>query len=220
MVRLINNNNIKYIINAISGLLQLQDKVTYIREYNNPCVGPCVYVLWHKYQFCIHGIADRNKLNVLISTSKDGDIVAEFCTRMGYKVVRGSSGRKGSVSSTLSMIENLKKGENVAIMVDGPRGPLYEVKKGAIMIAREANVPIVPVYWYSTDPTYITIPSWDKMTSPLGPCRLLNVYGDPIYPRDLTDEEVAQRIRDSLFELEKKAPEWYKEAKEQKLWNK
>lgn len=199
--------------------MQLQDKMTFIKEYNNPSVAPCVYVLWHKYQFCVHGLPDRSNLNILISTSKDGDIVSEFCTRMGYKVVRGSAGRKGSVSSTLSMIEKLRNGESVAIMVDGPRGPLYKVKKGAIMIAREANVPIVPVYWYSTDPTYITIPSWDKMKTPFGPCRLLNVYGQPIYTQGLSDDEVAQKIKDSLFDIEKKAPEWFREAKEQKLWS-
>lgn len=41
--------------------------------------------------------------------------------KMGHlRVVRGSSNKKGAVTSTLQMIERLKEGESVAIMVDGP----------------------------------------------------------------------------------------------------
>lgn len=198
----------------------IQDKLTYLAEYNNPGKTPCVYVMWHGNQFCVHGIPDREKLNILVSNSLDGDIIAEGCRFLGYKTCRGSSQRKGAVSGTLSMIDRLKNGENIAIMVDGPRGPLYKVKSGAIVLAREAKVPIVPVHWYSPNPTFIKLPSWDKMTSPFGPCWLLNVYGEPIYTDGKTNEEVAEEIEKSLMNLIDIAPEKYKEAKKLKLWKK
>jgi hypothetical protein len=139
---------------------------------------------------------------------------------MGFKTCRGSSNRKGSVSGTLKMISKLKNGEDIAIMVDGPRGPIHKVKSGAIVLAREAGVPIVPIHWYSTDFTFVKFPSWDTMTSPIGPCKLINLYGKPIYVENKTNEQVAQEIKDSLEKLEKEAPERYKQARKQKLWNK
>lgn len=220
MVRLINKNNMKYVSNLICFFTMLQDKVTYIAEYHNPGITPCVYAMWHGNQFCVHGIPDRTNLNILVSNSLDGEIISEVCHYWGYQTCRGSSNRRGAISGTLKMINKLKNGENIAIMVDGPRGPLHSVKSGAICLARESGVPIVPVVWYSPNFTFVKFPSWDKMTSPFGPCWLLNLYGEPIYVNDKTDEEVAEQIKDSMLNLEKIAPEKYKEAKKLKLWKK
>jgi hypothetical protein len=46
------------------------------------------------------------------------------------------------------------------------------------------------------------------------------LYGKPIYVENKTNEQVAQEIKDSLEKLEKEAPERYKQARKQKLWNK
>lgn len=219
MVRLINEDNIGQVTNLAYIIMKTQEFFTYIREYNNPGISPCIYVMWHENQFCVHGLPNRNNVNILISNSLDGQIVSTVCERWGFKICRGSSQKKGSVSGTLKMISKLKNGESIAIMVDGPRGPLHSVKHGAIILAREAGVPIVPVHWYSSDFTFVRFPSWDKMSSPVGPCRLLNIYGNPIYTEGKSDDQVAEEIKNSLFDLEKIAPEKYKEAKKLKLWN-
>ncbi len=220
MVRLINKDNLKQVTNVAYVIMKMQEFFTYIRGYNHPKVSPCIYAMWHENQFLVHGIPNRKNLNILISNSLDGQIIGEVCERWGFQTCRGSSNRKGAVSGTLKMISKLEQGQNIAIMVDGPRGPLHKVKSGAIFLAREAKVPIIPVHWYSTDFTFVRFPSWDKMTSPLGPCRLLNLYGDPIYTDGKTDEQVADELRNALFELEKIAPAKYQEAKKSKLWNK
>ena len=220
MVRLINRKNMDQVSNLAYRIMKVQEFFTYIREYNNPQITPCIYAMWHENQFCVHGLPDRGNVNILISNSLDGEIIARVCDKWGFQLCRGSSNRKGSVSGTLKMISKLKNGENIAIMVDGPRGPVHKVKSGAIVLAREANVPIIPVHWYSPDFTFVRFPSWDKMTSPIGPCRLLNIYGEPIYTDDKADEQVAEEVRNSLLALEKSAPEKYQEARKLKLWNK
>ena len=220
MVRIINEQNIKYVIKFVCFLMGIQDKMTYIEEFDNPNKMPCIYVMWHGNQFCVHGMPHREKLNILISTSLDGNIVSEACKFLGYKTCRGSTGRKGAISGTLQLLERLKAGENVAIMVDGPRGPNRVVKHGAIMLARESNVPIIPVNWYSEDKTFIRFNSWDKMTTPVGPCRLLNTYGKPIYVKGKSDDEIAEEIKNSLIQLEKEAPDKYRKAIELQLWKK
>ncbi len=220
MVRLINKNNMGKVTDLAYSIMKVQELFTYIAEYNAPDISPCIYAMWHENQFCLHGIKDRKNINILISNSLDGEIIAKICEKWGFQTCRGSSNRKGSVSGTLKMISKLKEGQNIAIMVDGPRGPLHKVKSGAIVLAREAKVPIIPVHWYSPNFTFVKFPSWDKMTSPIGPCWLLNIYGDPIYADNMSDEEVAEEVRKSLLNLEKIAPEKYKEAKKLKLWRK
>jgi hypothetical protein len=220
MVRIINKDNMDKVFNVAYAIMHLQEFFTYIVEIDNPRISPCIYVMWHENQFCVYGLQNKNKVNILISNSIDGEIITKIVEKMGFKTCRGSSNRKGSVSGTLKMISKLKNGEDIAIMVDGPRGPIHKVKSGAIVLAREAGVPIVPIHWYSTDFTFVRFPSWDKMTSPIGPCRLINLYGEPIYTDGKTDEQVANEVRESLLKLAQEAPERYKQARKQKLWNK
>ena len=139
MVRIINKNNIKYIMNSLYFLLNLQAKFTHIIGINQPTQTPCIYAMWHANNFAVHGFPNRENVNVLISTSLDGDIVASTCEKWGFKVQRGSTGRKGSVEATLRLIEKLKHGESAAIMVDGPHGPYHVVKRGVITLSKESD---------------------------------------------------------------------------------
>ncbi len=224
MVRLINDSNMSFITNFAYGLMHLQEYFTHIKGYNEPKMKSCIYAMWHENQFLVHGIEDKAHLSIQISTSLDGEIIARIVERMGFKVVRGSAERRGAVQSTMQMITRLNEGESVAMMVDGPRGPLHKVKSGVVKLAQKTGAPIIPVHWYSPQKTFITLPSWDKMRTPFGDCKILNLYGDPIYVKpDATDEEilkVKEEIKNQLFALEAKAPELYKEAKKNKLWKK
>lgn len=220
MVRLINKKNIPVIANIAYRILKIQGKMTYIRNWNYPNLNQCIYVMWHEHQFSVHGLPNRNNTNILISTSLDGDIVALVSEKWGFKVVRGSAGHKRAVASTMELKDALREGESLAIMVDGPRGPYHSVKRGAPVLSKEFGIPVVPVYWYSTDKTLIKLPSWDKITVPFGPCRILNLYGEPIYPEGKTEEEISQAIKDSLSNLEENAHNVYQEARKNKLWNK
>lgn len=224
MVRLINDGNIDFIANGAYSLMRLQERLTHIVEYNNPNLTPCIYAMWHKNQFLVHGIKDKANLSIQISNSMDGEIIARVVEKWGFKVVRGSAAKKGAVESTMQMISRLKAGECVGIMVDGPHGPLHKVKNGAVKLAQKTGAPIVPVHWYSPQKTFISLPSWDKMKTPFGDCNILNVYGKPVYVSpDASDEEISaakQTIKEQLFELEAKAPELYKEAVKNRLWEK
>ena len=221
MVRLINNKNVDKIANVVYRILRIQEFFTHIIEINNPLITPCIYAMWHENQFCIHGIEDKAHLNVLISNSADGEIIAQTVEKWGFKVVRGSSARKGCVTSTMQLISRLKEGECAALMVDGPRGPLHKVKGGAIKLAKETGAPIVPMHWYSPEKTFISLPSWDKMKTPLGLCHIINIYGEPIYVKPEDDEtEAAKRVKASFEDIERRAPGEFQKAKKLKLWKK
>ncbi|MEE3349974.1 MAG: lysophospholipid acyltransferase family protein [Candidatus Gastranaerophilaceae bacterium] len=221
MVRLINKENAIYFGKAVSAYLQTQTHFTHIYEIGNPYLKPCIYAMWHSDQFCIYGVKNRTEINILISNSSDGDIITYAVEGLGFKTVRGSS-KRGGVKSTLQLVEILEKGECVAIMVDGPNGPLHKVKNGVVRIAKMAGVPIIPVGWYSPQWSFIKLPSWDKMTIPIGKCNILNIYGEPIYvPKDATVEDEAkirQQLKTTLEDIGNRLPEEYKKAKKNKVW--
>ncbi len=218
MVRLINKKNIKVISWGIYKLLKLQEIMTNLQNVDYPDVKQCIYAIWHSNQFLVHGFRDKSKTSILISNSLDGDIVSYVAQKWGFKVKRGSSGRKGAVSATKQLYDELMNGENVVITVDGPRGPYHEVKKGAIALSVETGIPIVPVNWYSEDKSFKEMGSWDKMKFPLGRCRIMNLYGKPIYPEGKSEEELITEVKNALLELENNSPHKFKQAKEKGIW--
>ncbi|MBR1776236.1 DUF374 domain-containing protein [bacterium] len=163
--------------------------------------------MWHSHQFCVHGIRNRQKLNVLVSRSRDGEIIADVVEKWGFKTIRGSKGKKGAVEATMQMITALKNGENCAMMVDGPRGPAKIVKEGVIKVAELSDVPIVPVYWYSANFNFVQFPSWDKLRMPIFDVNLINLYGKPIYASNYkTENDARLALQRELDDLEIAAP--------------
>jgi hypothetical protein len=57
---------------------------------------------------------------------------------VGMKAVRGSSSRNGREAAS-ALVEVLRSGCDVGITPDGPRGPVYEMKPGALIVARRAH---------------------------------------------------------------------------------
>ena len=224
MVRLINEKNSEFLAKCVSFLTWIQEHFTHYRNYNAPELKSCIYAMWHANQCAVYGIEDKAHCSVLISNSKDGEMIDRAVRRMGFRTVRGSSGRKGAIESTMQMISRLNDGESVAIMIDGPSGPLHKVKNGCIKLAQKTGKPIIPLHWYSSMPTFVKLPSWDRVIYPFGHCDVLNLYGTPVYIKeDATEEEIAftkEEIKRQLDELEEKAPALYKEARKNKLWKK
>ena len=216
MVRISSENKLNLLAKLVYVAFRIQEPFTRIKEIKNPEIKPCIYAMWHAHQCCIHGIKDRKNLNVLISRSVDGEIIARTVEKWGFKTVRGSKGKKGSVEATMQLIDRLKNNECIAMMVDGPKGPAYEAKIGVVKVAKMSGAPIVPTYWYSEDKSFLKLPSWDSFRYPLGYTRLLNLYGDPIYVdadnTDEQDEEIRLKLQASLSDLEKMAPEVYRDV--------
>lgn len=151
-----------------------------------PCGGGAhggyVLAIWHQNLFA--GILAQNgrRHTVMISRSRDGDAVAYLCGRLGHHVVRGSSKKgsrdKGGKLAKDEMIEVLRSGMPGAVTVDGPSGPIHEVKPGIVEMARLAGVPIVP--YLAIPQHYWRFNSWDAFRLPKPFTRIDIYYGDPI----------------------------------------
>jgi len=223
MVRLVGYDNTEQITNIVTAFFSFQKYFTHIEPVNFPNIEPCLYAMWHNNQCCVYGLPNKSTTSVMVSRSRDGEVVANSIERaFGFKTVRGSKARQGSIEATKQMIEALKRGECGAIMVDGPKGPVYKAKDGAIKIAKLAGVPIVPMVWYSSNFNLIKFKSWDKLQVPFLDVRLINLYGEPIYVPadgdDASDEEYRIKLEKSLLELKDRAPEEYKKVYWHGLW--
>jgi len=107
----------------------------------------------------------QNDICILISNSKDGQILASAVEHMGYQTVRGSSHR-GAVAGLLAAMKKVKDGNKFTIAVDGPRGPIYQVKEGITALSQKAKRPIVPVRAHPKH-KIVFEKSWNKATLPL-----------------------------------------------------
>ena len=158
-----------------------------------------IFALWHHDQLCLDGMPNRDKLNILISKSIDGEIIARVVERMGFKTVRGSQNKwwkdKGGKEATFELISRLNNGENIAVTVDGPSGPLHQVKNGVIKIAKLTGAPIIPVVWYSKSRFLSSLPTWDKLKIPLWFVKTINIYGTPIYVPETANKKTEKQIR-------------------------
>ena len=217
-------NNLKFFKGLSRFFMSIQKHLTHIVNINHKDIEPCIYAMWHTNQFCVFGVPNKAKTSILVSKSVDGEIVTYGVESLGFKTVRGSSGKKGAIESTMQMIDLLKNGENIALMVDGPSGPLHKVKNGVIKLAQMSGAPIIPMCWYSDNWNFLTLPSWDKMTTPIFSTKLVNLYGEPIYvPSELTPEqfeEYKEKLKTALFDIQDRVEGEFKKAKKERRWAK
>jgi lysophospholipid acyltransferase (LPLAT)-like uncharacterized protein len=123
-----------------------------------------IYACFHQDDLsCLPYFADQN-ICILISQSKDGQILASAVEYMGYQTVRGSSHR-GGVAGLLGLMKKVIEGHKMTIAVDGPRGPIYKVKEGITAVSDKSKRPIIPVRAFPNR-KYIFQKSWNKATLP------------------------------------------------------
>ena len=107
---------------------------------------PTIFVLWHNRLFMAAEVVRRFRkgrpLYSLISASRDGSWLAAFFSSVGLCAVRGSSSRSGREAAT-ALVDVLRSGYDVGITPDGPLGPVYEMKPGALIVARRARTRVV-----------------------------------------------------------------------------
>lgn len=197
----------------LSSLYRFKKHFFKCKNINFPKDMPVIVALWHEHQCGIYGFIKEGELAVMVSKSRDGDMIASASEALGLKPIRGSYAR-GGAGAALKFIETLNEGISAAITIDGPRGPRRVVKKGAIEIAKLSGRPIVPYVWYSDSIGMLKFNSWDKMRFPLTGIDTVGLYGDPIYvDKDANPEEIElirQKVETELKLLYEKVKRDYK----------
>jgi lysophospholipid acyltransferase (LPLAT)-like uncharacterized protein len=131
---------------------------------------------------------DRNGV-VMVSASRDGDLIAHTMGMYGLRSARGSS-RRGGEDALHAMIAEVNASRcSAGLIVDGPRGPAGVAKHGAILLARETGLPIVPGTWWAQP--HVEFGSWDRTILPLPFARMVFAFEPALHvPHDADDTEV------------------------------
>jgi lysophospholipid acyltransferase (LPLAT)-like uncharacterized protein len=154
-------------------------------------------VYWHQHQvFCVKHLLEQRgaglKLGFLISPSVDGEIGAMIVRNLGGVVIRGSSTHTGARALRDYYQALAHEGVSPAITPDGPRGPPWKFKPGAVLLAQLSGRPILPLSYAASHAWKI---KWDRFVIPWPGSRIVIAVGEPVYVSKGLDTAGLERIQ-------------------------
>jgi lysophospholipid acyltransferase (LPLAT)-like uncharacterized protein len=177
-----------------------------------PSLLPCY---WHQHElFCARYLLTRMagglKLGFLISPSVDGEIPAMIARRLGAHVIRGSSTHTGARALRDYYQLLVRDQVSPVITPDGPQGPRFKFKPGAILLAQISGRPMLPMA-YAASRAWLV--AWDKFVIPWPFARIVIAIGEPrAVPRDFPagDSEAVAALQ---AEMERTLHDLYRQAR-------
>jgi lysophospholipid acyltransferase (LPLAT)-like uncharacterized protein len=154
-------------------------------------------VYWHQHQlFCAKYLFEQRaagvKLGVLVSPSVDGEFGALIVRGLGGEVIRGSSTHTGARALRDFYQALVHEGISPVITPDGPRGPPWKFKPGALLLAQLSQRPIVPLSYVASRAWKI---SWDRFVIPKIGARIVLAIGEPVYVAKGLDAAALERLQ-------------------------
>ncbi|MBN2170787.1 MAG: lysophospholipid acyltransferase family protein [Candidatus Krumholzibacteriota bacterium] len=157
--------------------------------------GSIIYAFWHNRMVMLTWTHRGQDARILMSSSRDGRLLAALAEHLGHGTVIGSSSR-GGAAGLRRLVRLARAGRDTALAVDGPRGPRGRLKPGVLQVAALAGAPVVPLA-VSARPVRI-LGTWDRTLLPLPFARLRLRYGEALaVPRGAGREELAA-LQDAL----------------------
>jgi lysophospholipid acyltransferase (LPLAT)-like uncharacterized protein len=145
-----------------------------------PSLVPCY---WHQHQlYCGKFLVEQRPHGLtvgwLISPSVDGELGAMMVRRFGGAVIRGSSTHTGARALRDYYQALVRDDVSPVITPDGPRGPRFRFKPGALLLAQMSGRPILPMSYAASRAWLI---KWDKFVIPVPFSRIAIAIGPPCY---------------------------------------
>lgn len=190
---------VPFLVNLLVRFIYLTNK----KNFHVPDEVPqssVIFAMWHG-ELLMQPYNCKNlkpqPLHAIISLHKDGRMISKTVEFLGVETIDGSSS-KGGTKALINAIKVLKKGENVAITPDGPRGPRHSIANGLIALAQKTNSPIIAV---NVRPSkYWQFNSWDKFIVPK-PFGTIDFYASKPYNITQMDfEEARTFIQSKMME--------------------
>lgn len=177
-----------------------------------------IYTVWHNRVFLATYFWRQRRIVVMTSQSFDGEYIARFIQRFGFGAARGSSTR-GSTGAIVEMVRSMRAGSPAGFTIDGPKGPRYVAKMGAVLLAKKTSQPILPFtitaarYWSAKK-------SWDQFQVPWPFTRARVDIARPIWVPADADEKMLSAKRDelqrALDDLNRRGANWRNRLNEEK----
>ena len=172
------------IIRLLTSTYRYEDTIG--ADYIEPYIGGerlCAPCYWHQHHVVgstlIRSWVRRGfRACFLVSGSVDGDVPERIARAWGAEVIRGSANQSGALALR-DMQGMMKNGFSIVTTADGPRGPKYEFKMGAILMARISGVPVIPIACAADRAWHLN--RWDNFMIPKPFARIVMAIGEP-YP--------------------------------------
>lgn len=169
-----------------------------------------ILAFWHRHLLLMPYSYRGRQISVLVSQSKDGELIARTVARLGIDSSRGSSSR-GAMAGMRTLLRKAAEGWDIAFTPDGPRGPLREVQPGVILAAAATGLPVQPIAIAARRAKLLR--SWDRFLVPLPFSTVHIVYGEPLVVERRGDTaEAAAELKRRLDAAEAEAEKLAKEA--------
>ena len=156
-----------------------------------------IYVVWHGRILLVPWLSVRLRRThgarspvVLTSLSRDGELLTAYVRSFGMSVVRGSTSRGGE-EGLRQLVAAVRRGTDVAIVPDGPRGPSERLQPGVVMLAAATGAPVIPLAVAARPCRRLR--SWDRFVVPWPFGRSVLVFGSPIRVDRTADRALAAK---------------------------
>jgi lysophospholipid acyltransferase (LPLAT)-like uncharacterized protein len=161
--------------------------------------GAVVPVCWHQHLLlCGRYLVSKPgglKPGFMISPSVDGEAPTWLAQSYGAHVVRGSGSYTGLRAVRGAHQAIVKEGISPGVTPDGPRGPRFKFKPGAIFAGQISGKPVVPLA-FAAKPAFV-LDTWDKFVLPVPFARVTIAIGEPFMPpAEMSDEQMAEARRE------------------------
>ena len=160
-------------------VVRLTSKIVFIGREKLEENSNHIFCFWHTFIFLYFTVFLRSRLHVWMQHPtwylKPSHVMLRFTGVK--KIILGSSGYSGREAAD-QLVEYLKKGYSTVLLPDGPSGPPFQMKKGALHISMQSNVPIVPMRFKTSHSFEIS--NWDRRKWPLPFSTIAVEYGEPI----------------------------------------
>jgi len=169
-----------------------------IRDGGEVAIG----AFWHRCIFSAIWVWRNRGIIVLNTVNFDGQWTRRVIERLGFGTAQGSSSR-GAIEGLTIMAGRLEEGKHVALTIDGPRGPRYVAKPGAVILARRTGCP-VSVFHIALERAHTFKNSWDLFQIPYPFSRAVMFVAPPIrVPLDADSDTVHQKQKEIQAALER-----------------
>lgn len=157
-----------------------------------------VFSFWHDQLFLMPTVYKGERAKVLISASKDGELLARSMSSFGFDAVRGSSSRGGRAAFR-ALLELAREPFDLALTPDGPKGPRHHLKEGVVQLARLSGRPVIPLAFASSRGHRFA--SWDRFLFPYPFSTGIFSFGPPVrFSAGETPEEFQARLQLAMDE--------------------
>jgi len=176
--------------------LKVLNENPWLNHYENG--GTVLLCTWHQQFFPVIRYFQKYKIyqpSIMISQSRDGEFIAGVANRSGWFTVRGSSSRGGR-DAAKKMILRLKETRLGAHILDGPKGPIGQVKPGVILLALATDAVVVPFYVNAQKAWFFN--SWDRFFIPKPFSQVEIQFGDIIHLERKKEEGEFEKQRKQL----------------------